>query len=677
MIAANNKQQPLEPNVVYLEDKPLKINKKRKSTVRKKATLRKTRKSLKELNMEDCIDIKRDSNIEDQQDEEPFNVNDPLYTPTQIDIKCELKEDKIDINEDYEEEEIYLDSENDEDYHMDEYEEDDINEQEEEDWAEDYEIKSIRKKLINKKVKKEKNASNSSEDESLKLLTKTKPSIDQKKKNTRSFRACPETCKYKCTKNFNEQQRSDIFECYRNLSKENKLNFIRQHMRRKVLTRIRINYKSGNFCCYFLKHYTPNENPIIKEFETQSNDDNLIKVCHLFFEYTLHISYLRIKEAIKGYELKKEKHVLPTKKIIYTKNNPAKIEEKEQPKPQLFLDPETGNLTDTKPKTKRPKTDKSQRIRIPKPVNCHIKCKFKCHEKFTEEERQQICNTFWSLDYKRRRDYILSRIEKVDVKSATSEEFRTSNRSMRAYQTRMFLRTGLNGENKRVCKDYMLKTLCVSRDIIENALEFADKTTGFYIGVDRRGGKNPTIIKQCAERKKLVVDHISSYPFWVPNKKSKTKYLHYSLTIKKLYDDYKEKCLAQQKKFTSTFYYYTTFHKEFRLAFLTHPHQPKNKYQLSNTNISNYTGEEAGGYWVDIKDNKLDMRFIDPAQSLEKSQQNCSASTSTNTGTTDVTPINLNVADTSLSLVSSSRVLDRSDLNISLYENLSRFYKNV
>lgn len=662
MIPATNIQLPLETSVIYLQDKPLKIIKKHKSMHKQKSRRikeksRKNQAALKKVLKEVNNKIKQEIKMNVNEDIEHINTNDPLFTPKQIKVKCELPEE---IKETNEENENVSDSEQeiDKDFSMDGYEKED-----EED--EEYEFKDG--ELID-------DEDEGDDDEPLILLTKNRPSTYKKKKKRPRLHNCLETCKYKCVTKFNKQQRLDIFDYYWNLSKEEKLNFIRQHTRKPILAKVRTK-KGRNNCCYFLKYYGSNQDD---EFQKEENDDDLIKVCRKFFENTVGVSGLEIKDAIEGYELKKEKLKFPAKDII--NKNVEKLEKqlpKETSKPQMFLDPETGNLTDTKPKikTKRRKPGDPLPKRFPKPINCDIRCRFKCHLNFSEEERKKLCDMFWSLDFKRRKDFILARIEKNEVESITTPEFRKSNRPVRSYQTKFFLRASPNGENKRVCKHFIMNTLRINRHFIENAMEFADETTGFYTGTDRRGGATAATIKQSQERKKQIMLHINSYPYWVPNKKSKTKYLHHSLSIRKMYDAYKDKCLAEQQKFVSTCYYYTVFHNDFRLAFLSNPQQKK-KVQLSNPNISHYTGEEPGGYWIDSNDKKLELRTFNPSESLNIAKQNSGVIVSELTTESVNSPEEnehtlLNIVNPSTFMPvnqSSSRVVVRSDLNPSLYE---------
>ncbi|XP_073833521.1 uncharacterized protein isoform X1 [Musca autumnalis] len=461
------------------------------------------------------------------------------------------------------------------------------------------------------------------EDEPLIMLTRNRgrPRKDfGKYRYSPKMEQCREKCKQQCHRKFTAEERRSICDYYWSLNDDQRVKYIRKHIRARCvrLQRKRMTNRGGN-CCYYLNRTPADIN----------NTANFVRVCRKFFETTLCLRDHAIKKALEGYEPESEIEVI--KPLLEQQKASRKSEDKSD-EIQQYLDPETGDLITIDPKAKKTKPPasanepKRKRVRRkpgdplpehhPKPIKCQQRCIQKCHTKFTEEERKQICDIFWSMDYKRRKDYILARIETKEIESVTTPEFRKSNRPPRAYHTRFYLGSGLQGENKRVCKHFMMSTLCISRMFITNAIDFADKNTGCYTGSDRRGGHNTATTKLKPEDKKLIQDHISSYPTWMPNKKSKTKYLHYSLNIKRMYLDYKDVCMAQQREIMSISYYYKAFHEDFTLSFLTHP-EPKRRGGLTNTNpnISHYTGLEPGGMWLDVKGDKMDITQNNPAES--------------------------------------------------------------
>ncbi|XP_023291247.2 uncharacterized protein LOC111674820 isoform X2 [Lucilia cuprina] len=709
-----NNMTVLEPNIIYLDEKPPKIVKTKKQKTSRKSPKKKhsskvktklkhstnTRKRSGKSNQDNVIK-KEFCGYEEQEDKmENNDPNDPLYT-AKLEIKCELSEgnqnDNIELNCDAEEQDDF-DNDDDQDQNY-KYEhetlenkwqrsddDDDEEEEDEDDDDDDYDD------------------NDENDDEPLIVLARRKgrprkkqPEPDDEKNKAPRDVVCREICKQRCTEKFTDQERKDICDYYWNLNKDDRLVFIRKHIRARRLTRmIRVNANRirGNNCCYYLKTYK-----IGCEDTAPESSAGFIRVCRKFFEATLCTTNHFIKKANDGtvMEIEKDLHLLNQ---MWAARKKEKEENKE---PQQILDPETGNLITLdsktnkaqkpKEKTSENKTETKRQRRkpgdpepehFPKPIKCALRCIHKCHTKFTEQERKQICDFFWSMDYKRRKDFILANMEIKDIETQTTPDFRKTDRPPRSYQTRFYMRSGgMRGENLRVCKDFYAKTLCINRYFIKNAIEFADKTTGYYTGSDRRGA-HMFCNKVSEARRKPVLEHIDSYPFWIPNKKSKTKYLHYSLTIKKMHEDYKEKCIAENKEFVNLHYYYKTFHIHTpHLLFLANPHPKKGGgFLKANPNISHYTGEEPGGSWVDSKGNKLDLRSINPAKTLDSIQHNTSEDISQNTtfasGSTDAHNV-VNVSNPapfvplkSTANQTSSLAVVRPDLNPTLYSNFTQ-----
>ncbi|XP_046801810.1 uncharacterized protein LOC124418706 [Lucilia cuprina] len=668
MFAANNLSL-LEPNILYLEDKPPKICKTKRKVTNKKSLKKATSKTKQKLPItskkrstkikQDYI-IKKELCVLDEQDEimENNDPNDPLYT-AKLEVKSE-ENDSIQYECETDEQE---NCDNDKDYN--------------------YEQDMFESKLEKYKDECDDSTESENEDEPLIVLSRRRGKYRKKIGNEDNKIprrvVCGGLCKQHCTEKFTEEQRKNICDYFWSLNEDNRLTFIRKHVKARCLTRTkRVKDKEirANNLRYYLKAYK------IGNEEVNTSDD-LITVCPKFFKATLCTTsnFIKMVNEATVLEIEKELLLLSQKKAM----------EKEKPRePQQILDPETGNLTvATNLRTQNVSHEKKKHIRrkpgdpkpehFPKSINCVVRCIHKCHTKFTEEERKQICDLFWSMDYKRRKDFVLAAIEVKDVENPTTPDFRTSYRPPRTQQRRYFLRSGgMRGENLRVCKHFYIRTLCINSNFIDNAVKFADKTTGCYTGADRRGGHTPN--EKTEARKQRVLTHINSYAYWIPNKKTKTKYLHHSLSIKKMYDDYKEKCLAEKIQYVSTFYYYTAFHDHFNLLFLANPRPRKGcALQKGNPTISHYTGEEPGGCWIDSKGNKLDLRSIDPARSLNR-QCNSTEDLSENTfSVLPHQPLNLQ-SSTSLmqpNPTAQSLTVVRSELNTNLYGNLIQDSINV
>ncbi|XP_075157273.1 uncharacterized protein LOC142230516 isoform X1 [Haematobia irritans] len=649
--------QLLEPNVLYLDEEPpkiVKLNKKatkrlaKKMAKKKEVTTKKARleKSKKENEDDNNVVIKTESSKQKfksiggegvKQENRIAPSDDPLYTSDK-EIKEETMDQQLDITET-----ILIDNKlielqrldkdethsefSDKEKHNTEELHGNVRNKDGETFYEYYSDECYDENEYSNSGEDDE----SEEDEPLILLSKRRgrprkyPLKEDLKRKVPLMEPCREICKQKCTQKFTQEQRLAMCNKFWSLSEDDKIEYIRQHTKTKRYTRLkRKNTKSrGNNCCYYLDQ------------SSGEGGMHLIRVCRKYFQSTMCITSYTIKKALEGYEPVPEIEMKPVPVQQQESGCSAEMlkdqkSREKTPTIQQFLDPETGDLITIDTKSEKMKKSlnepKKKRIRRkpgdpppehnPKPIKCAERCIHKCHTKFTEEERKQICDIFWSMDYKRRKDFILARIETKDVETQTTPEFRKSNRPPRSYHTRFFLRSGLQGENKRVCKHFMMATLSINRNFITNAIDFSDKTTGYYTGVDRRG-QHPAHNKISPDRKKTITDHINSYPTWIPNKKSKSRYLHHSLNIKRMFMEYKDMCIAHEEKYVSIHYYYRTFHDEFRLLFLSNP-EPKRGggFMKLNPTVSHYTGDEPGGLWLDPSGERLDLSIYNPAESF-------------------------------------------------------------
>lgn len=159
---------------------------------------------------------------------------------------------------------------------------------------------------------------------------------------------------------------------------------------------------------------------------------------------------------------------------------------------------------------------------MPKPIKCD-KCIFKCTEKFTLEDRNSICRNFYEMDFKAKKNFILSCIKIQPVKTRRLQK--TSNKKDRIFIFKKIIKK--NNVKLQVCQKKNMTTLCISVDAITEAVSNID-SLGFYDKNDRRGVKSPPN-KTKAEEVKLVKEHIDSFPVIESHycrKDSKKKYLY-------------------------------------------------------------------------------------------------------------------------------------------------------
>ena len=124
------------------------------------------------------------------------------------------------------------------------------------------------------------------------------------------------------------------------------------------------------------------------------------------------------------------------------------------------------------------------------------KCKFKCSEKISEEQRQQIFNSYWNLQsHDRQRDYIRDHVLekfKAGVKKKVARSFTFH----------------INGEIVRVCRSYFTSTLGIGRKTVECALTRQSMSS---VPMDKRGKSTPHNKTPDADLD-AVRWHIESFP---------------------------------------------------------------------------------------------------------------------------------------------------------------------
>lgn len=192
-----------------------------------------------------------------------------------------------------------------------------------------------------------------------------------------------------------------------------------------------------------------------------------------------------------------------------------------------------------------------------KPHNCE-KCKFKCGQKFNDEQRNQIFDFYYNLNsYERQRQYICEMVERG-----------TPNR--RGKGKRLVSQTFhlvKDGTKERVCRDFFMKTLDIKRKTID--YNVSKKQHGTYGGKDMRG-RHIAPNKTDYERVTFVKKHIESFPkleSHYARKSTKKEYLQHDLNIKKMWKLYSEECQKKEKVPVSEAMYRKIFCEEFNLSF--------------------------------------------------------------------------------------------------------------
>lgn len=202
--------------------------------------------------------------------------------------------------------------------------------------------------------------------------------------------------------------------------------------------------------------------------------------------------------------------------------------------------------------------------KVPKPIKCD-KCIYKCTEKFSSEERDSLCRHFYKMDFKAKKNFILSCIQVQAVKTRRLQKI--SNKKNRSYSKKCYFQK--NNEKIQVCQKFFMATLCISVDVISDALNKVD-SLGLYTADDKRGKKSPPN-KTKKEDVQFVKDHIESFPVMESHycrKDSKKKYLYPDVkSTVKMYSLYKALCTETHKKPVSESKYREIFNQEYNFSF--------------------------------------------------------------------------------------------------------------
>lgn len=242
--------------------------------------------------------------------------------------------------------------------------------------------------------------------------------------------------------------------------------------------------------------------------------------------------------------------------------------------------------------------------KAPQIVNCG-NCKFKCTEKFSIDERNNFCKLYWGMDFKSKKNFILSNITIEPVK--TRRVIKSSQKKDRSFTKKCFFKK--SNERIQVCQKFFTKTLCISPDVVADAIAKVD-SIGYYASEDLRGRHEPANkIKQ--EVLRHVKEHIESFPVMESHytrKDTSRKYLDAKLNIRKMYQLYCDECKDNVLIPVSEMKYRSVFCQEYNFSFF----KPKKDQCLICTNYAKADSkkklEMEIEYQDHIKRNKISQR---------------------------------------------------------------------
>lgn len=226
------------------------------------------------------------------------------------------------------------------------------------------------------------------------------------------------------------------------------------------------------------------------------------------------------------------------------------------------------------------KTVAEKSIKLP----CTEKCRLKCRNKITEEQRQEIFDCYWGLGtLQRQRDFLNSCLTTLKVPYRRVKEGAAKTRK----QNCVFHFT-VNGESNRVCKIFFINTLGISERTLRTVIEGRNSCSTGVIPEDKRGKHghhnqtNPEILQS-------VRDHINSVPrieSHYTRANTTREFIDGGLTVKELHRNYVS--IRGTMPSASFDIYYRIFNTEFNLSFFA----PKKDQCDLCESYKNATGED-------------------------------------------------------------------------------------
>lgn len=189
-----------------------------------------------------------------------------------------------------------------------------------------------------------------------------------------------------------------------------------------------------------------------------------------------------------------------------------------------------------------------------------------CSSKIGTERQKEIFVAYYEgMNWTQKTLFIRSCVVRNPVKSKKSCQF-----PLVALKNRQFNFTysliDSNGLKQQVCRDFFMKCLKVSADRVRRALSSAVHNQP---GTEKRGKHIPRNKTSDADKQGVrdFIDRFPKYESHYGRSCSQRKYLHHNLSLKKLYDKYKEEHEFKNLKFVSRNIFRQIFNHDFNLSF--------------------------------------------------------------------------------------------------------------
>lgn len=195
---------------------------------------------------------------------------------------------------------------------------------------------------------------------------------------------------------------------------------------------------------------------------------------------------------------------------------------------------------------------------------CHDKCRLKCSQRFTEEQRLKIHSEYWNAErsWDSKRQFVHSCIKTKPVVRQRKRDGTRRNKT----ESHTFI-FNCNNKEEVICKTFFLNTLSISETFMRVALKKANESG--LVTPDLRGKHIPAN-KLPSDRLERIKNHISKFPVYESHysrERSKCKYLGNHLNISTMYSLYVDECEKEKIKPEKKWVYSKVFNEDFNLSF--------------------------------------------------------------------------------------------------------------
>ena len=214
---------------------------------------------------------------------------------------------------------------------------------------------------------------------------------------------------------------------------------------------------------------------------------------------------------------------------------------------------------------------KSKTIREARAVKqpCGKKCRLRCSEIISEEQRQVIFDSYWALKtIEKQRMYIANVTKTVEPKYRLLKK--DNSKGPRKNNNAFYFE--VDNKNVRVCKLFFKNTLDINDRNIRTVFEKKENTAIFDNDQRGRHKNHPTVDAEITDGIKLHIDSIPKVESHYRRAETNRTYIDGSKSLAEIHRDYVAKCKENNKPFGNYSLFYRIFTEQYNISFF----KPKN-----------------------------------------------------------------------------------------------------